>query len=456
MKVLKRILSAVCVVVLSLSVCLSATGCGKVEDKKYEKAKDFLWGAYVTPPPAGIFEGNPSFAEEKFYRDMADCGFTHGVTIYDKSFDSVRTALDLFDKVGMKYYPLCVDLMNVVYNGDSNHTITEGEKTSIKSFVDEFADHPAFAGIYAVDEPKKQCWHNLKEAVDYIHSLDGRENMDIMVSHHAPHANNLYTGATQDRNRDLYTEYIDAVNPNYLCYDSYPLMYDPQGNPVLNQNWLDNAQTMAELGQEYGLPIYYFMLTLGHLEYRTPDEYRDVAWQSNLSLAYGVRGALTFTYWEPLSNEESYTYACIDQEGNKTPVYYAVQQVIEEYEPMNDVYMSFDWKGTMLIGADPDYPNNAFEAVTNRLCEHKRIKNTKVSQDTVIGTFKDGDDRDAFMIVNYSDPYYALEDKVTVTFDNVEYVSVWRKGVQRVVKLKNGAYTTTLGSGEGEFVIPLR
>lgn len=455
MKKARILFGNLCAVMFTLYVCLAFAACG-VTDKTYAPARDFFWGAYITPPPADIYQNNPSYQTEEHFRNIKDCGFTHGISIYENNFDTVRTALDLSQKAGLMYYPGYINLSHIINSSDPEYKLSDGDRASLKSFVDEFADHPAFAGIYAVDEPKKDRWHNLKQASDYIHSLPGRQDVDMMVSHHAPHADPAATGTTEERNRDLYTSYIDAFDPPYLCYDAYPLMYDLYGDPIINQNWLDNAQTMAEIGQEYGLPIYYFLLTLGHLSYRTPDNYRDMAWQSNLSLAYGVRGALVFTYWTPMAGDSTYTYGLVDREGNRTPVWYATQQVIEEYEPMNDVYMSFDWTGTMLVEADADYPNSAFGNVTNRLQEHDRIGSVRCAEDTVIGTFADADGRDGFMVVNYSDPYYAKSNAVRVKFNEVQYVSVWRKGVQRVVRLKGGVYETTLGSGEGEFIIALR
>lgn len=457
MRRIKKIVSLLGAAVLSLSACVFPVGCAPaVTDKEYADAESFLWGAYTTPPPAGIYEGNETYQTLEHFQNIKDCGFTHGISIYENNFETVRTALDLSEQAGLKYYPMYNGLSYIINSSEQQHDLTEDEKAGLKEFVEEFSDHPAFAGIYAVDEPKKDRWYNLSQAEEYVHSLPGMEDIDFMVSHHAPHADPAACGATEPKNRDLYTSYLETFDPPYLLYDAYPLMYDPAGNPILNNNWLDNAQTMAEIGKEYDVPIYYFMLTLGHLNYRTPDNYRDIAWQNNLSLAYGVRGCLVFTYWTPMADNSTYTYGLVDREGNKTPVWYAVQQVIEEYEPFNDVYMSFEREGTMLTKADEWDFNAGFDAVTNQLRSHPRIAEITCTQDTVTGTFKDADGRDAFMVVNYSDPYYAESDTVRIEFNDVEYVSTWRKGVQRVVRLNGGVYETTLGSGEGEFIIPLQ
>ena len=73
----------------------------------------------------------------------------------------------------------------------------------------------------------------------------------------------------------------------------------------------------------------------------------------------------------------------------------------------------------------------------------------------MIGTFKDKDNRDAFLITNTSAPAKDVKNNVTITFNNASHAVLYKKGRKVIVKLDNGKFTTTMGSCEGYYVIPL-
>ena len=63
--------------------------------------------------------------------------------------------------------------------------------------------------------------------------------------------------------------------------------------------------------------------------------------------------------------------------------------------------------------------------------------------------------KDAFMIVNVSDPMEKLDSQVTVKFSNATHLLMYRFGEKKVVELpSDGVYTFQLEPGEGRFVIP--
>ena len=65
--------------------------------------------------------------------------------------------------------------------------------------------------------------------------------------------------------------------------------------------------------------------------------------------------------------------------------------------------------------------------------------------------------KDAFMIVNVTDPSEKLDNEVTVKFKNASSLLMYRLGEKKVISLgKDGTYTFKLQPGEGRFVIPLK
>ena len=99
--------------------------------------------------------------------------------------------------------------------------------------------------------------------------------------------------------------------------------------------------------------------------------------------------------------------------------------------------------------------NVGFNLLKNPITTHERINSVSVTEDTVIGVLKDGEGRDGFMFVNYSDPYFDKTDKVTVKFNNARAALMYRRGQKMVVPLNKGEYTFKLTPGEGRFIIPL-
>ena len=103
------------------------------------------------------------------------------------------------------------------------------------------------------------------------------------------------------------------------------------------------------------------------------------------------------------------------------------------------------------------YDNQCFMNLTSPMESHKRIKKIESTEDTLIGVFKDDKGMDAFMIVNFTDPYFDKDNEVTVQFKDAKALLTYRLGQKVVVDLpKDGSYTFKLYPGEGRFVIPLK
>ena len=94
--------------------------------------------------------------------------------------------------------------------------------------------------------------------------------------------------------------------------------------------------------------------------------------------------------------------------------------------------------------------------LSNPLQSHERIKSVKANQDTVIGTFKDKNNNDAFMVVNFSDPAYGLSDTVELQLKGASKAVCYIQGIRSVVETKKGKLNLQLPPGNGAFVIPLQ
>lgn len=188
---------------------------------------------------------------------------------------------------------------------------------------DEYAKYPAFSGILASDEPPASKFTAIRTVQDWFCGrYPGKE---FIVNLLPTYANAEQLSGDEgienfDYEKDYVNAFIDIVDPQILSYDHYALIYDKKNDEnVMRADYLRNLEIFAECSRRTGKPFYNFMLTIGHLFYRTVRAYEDIAWQVYTSLAYGCTGMQTFTYWTLLSNgeAENITSALVLRDGGQ-------------------------------------------------------------------------------------------------------------------------------------------
>ena len=167
-----------------------------------------------------------------------------------------------------------------------------------------------------------------------------------------------------------------------------------------------------------------------------------------------------FCYWSPVRFDglTHFTEAMIELDGTKTAVYDYVRTVNEEIRSFDDIYLNFEWEGVMTkIGRENKMmENDNFAYIENTVLKsHERISELSCEQDTLVGVFKDGDGRDGFMIVNFTDPGENRGSEVSVTFNDAEFAVVVQNGQMQTATLDDGRLELALDVGDGAFVIPL-
>ena len=176
-------------------------------------------------------------------------------------------------------------------------------------------------------------------------------------------------------------------------------------------------------------------------------------------MAFGGKGIQWFCYFTPPPTDENFGEGCIARNGEPTQTYYYVQEANRQIRALQDTYMNFEWKGFMTkIGTEnTDGSNNNFDYINSySLDEHARISKLSAQQDTLVGVFKDEEERDGFMFVNFTEPTAEKEDKVSVDFKDATGALMYVKGERQVVGLNNGRLEFTMEAGDGVFVVPLK
>jgi hypothetical protein len=261
-----------------------------------------------------------------------------------------------------------------------------------------------------------------------------------------------------DNYGDYLDQYIEKVNPDFLSYDHYCMMQDGYGNKKLTEDVLWNLEMVANRCKAAGIPMYTFVQAMSYdLATRVPNE-AEIRFQVLTQMAYGSRSLQYFCYWTPLEFTMG-SPAMITVDGEKTDIYYAVKNVNAEIRAWDEAYLEFTWEGTLpIVGTnnDPETIVKQFAMMETPLTEVAAIASYEATENTIIGTFKGNDERDAFLIQNFTDPAESKTDDVSVTFNNATHALVYHGTEKSVVELQGGTYDVSIAPGDGVFVIPYR
>ncbi len=494
----KTIIKLVCFLLL-IPFALSAVGCGgdSVVIPEYSSDDVIEIIAYSTPTNAN-WDGNSSNKEgitDEVFKAIAEAGFTglqplrEGLLIgggsleqaHEKANADALKAMALCEKYGMHYMVRDWTFLggfNINDDGSgttmNNHaanwreyfanggTIESGlEEMFALESTKEVVNHAAYAGHHLWDEPNIQQMEDLIPVVRKYKELV--PNGDSFFNLLPCYASREQLGTTGSQNYEYYVDYYCeniGETLGYICYDYYPYNKTSFSTSV-RESYLYNFEVVANAAKQYDIDFKMYIqagLAFGQSSRDIEGTY-DFLQQMYLALAYGCNYIIYFTYGY---GGEGNAYL-VDADLNPTAKYYYAKEANEEIHKLEDVMLNFTWDKTIVKNANPDRENQAFNWLTDPTATHSRITNWTVTQDTVVGCLKDKDGRDGFMFVNYADPGRALNrdgtpgedisDDVTVTFDDAKKILVYEHGERKVVD--GNTYTFKLGTGEGQFVIPL-
>lgn len=447
---LRKIASLFMVAVLGLSV----VGCGKIDKTlpNYSSDEQFRFAAYISPPPAGIGSGtlanNPNYITVKDYQIMKDCGFNYAYSGYLRNEQDVISALDVAQQVGgIKYLVRDdADINAMIY--DVNKTADwDLHKLNVEDKWAKYAEYESFGGAMAIDEPSEKLFENIAEVKDWY--SEKYPNLEYNTNLLPSWASAAQLGST-DYESHL-SSFIKTVKPTQISYDYYPFVDRNGKQTFFKTEYFSNLEAIAYTAKENDIPFFVYLLTHPHLNYSEMTHYSDIAWQVYNAMTFGCTGAQTFTYWTLMQDGQT---AVVDSYGRPTACYYAIQEVISEVRAMEDVYMNFDWQGTMAYIADEDKPNVHLRAMNRTLKSHDKIQSYSSNEDIIIGTFKDKDGKDGFMVTNVTLPADRKTATVNITFSDAKQAAIYAKGKSFVRGLNKNTLTLEIGAGEGWFIIP--
>lgn len=418
---------------------------------------------------------SPPITEQQ-YQWMKDCGMT--AVIVDRKYDAYtgvnsRRILQMCEELGLDVY----FVLDKFYGAEQ-----------LKPY-ESFVQYSSFAGFY-IDEPyTKSHLDNVADQARGIYEMSPNLRHILNITCEVVLASDDLLWAYPSKealdaaiaNGDFFTTYEDYTNyamdvvlkPNsnvMLTATNYPMV--DYRTETLRETWLNTLGKCQTISSAAGSTMLQFVQSAGHKNgnneffLRQPTE-ADVRWLRYTTLAYGGEGFMDFVYtslsdggevregcygpiyWTDVNDYNTYY---------RTDVWYSIQKVNKELNSFDHVLLSFDWQGVLChnVKNDPSV-KPVFDNAVGKLSEHKRLEKIKSTGDLLIGCFKDENDYDGFLVVNFTETVNnsRVRNEVSITFDYATKALVYINGQEKLVTLKNHTFTHTMLPGEGFFIIPI-
>lgn len=269
--------------------------------------------------PVGLFwPPHPFQTSLARYQEISDAGFGFVITgnyLFDEFIG--RYALGMADQVGLKVLiaddPRVLALGHYLTVTDDRtvpSSITTADATSwMQTAINNYTGHESFAGFNIFDEPAQSRFATVGALTNIVRQL---------APGLLPYSNLVPGNGTGYAN--FVESYIQTVQPSLISFDRYPILTNG-----IDLNYFDNWVIFRNASLRHGLPAWTYIQSVGYNGHRIPNA-TELAWQVNVSLAYGCKGIQYFTYWTPdPARGEGFSQALITVDGKRTALYGAAR-----------------------------------------------------------------------------------------------------------------------------------
>lgn len=293
---------------------------------------------------------NPEIGpEETNLRGIEECGFN--VCMDFTTLERYKILLGYMEKTKLK---LLLHTSAFKYEPDRKDW-----ESRLKSFVNQFKNHPSVGGWNFVDEPIWDNLNPLQKRYELLRAIDPNHFISF----------NLVGGIVKKFTGPCQTmeAYLDTIQKMFTL-DSWSSDYYPiskkNGKIGVNYNgYFTNLKIFSDRAKKTGLPMWTYCQSL---EFTSKSTSRPAAtlpflsFEAFSSIAYGAQGLVYWTYWQRPSNaSEKYLSALVNLNGKKTKAWYAAQQVNTQIRALNSVFLGaqmVECRHTGMINMKGTYP----------------------------------------------------------------------------------------------------
>ncbi|MBA7542208.1 hypothetical protein ES705_34527 [subsurface metagenome] len=284
-----------------------------------EMLDEFVITAYSGPPLEEV--------NIERYREIAYAGIDV-IVPGNGTFDGGQNlkALELAQQAGIRVLPIDTRVMPFAQTAGISL-----DTALIEEMVNDYKDHPAFAGYVIRDEPDASLFPALRDLYNLFREAD--PGHEPFINLFPSYANPTQLGSVDFRSH--IREFIETINPGLLSYDNYALR-EPD---TWYDYWFSDLDVVRDETRKANIPFWVFIQSEGIREHMRVPTRAEILWQVNTCLAYGARGLGWFTYWTPEVDQgiqqvegapppliEQHYGGMLDVDGNRTPLYDHVRE----------------------------------------------------------------------------------------------------------------------------------
>ncbi len=368
------------------------------------------------------------------------------------------------------------------------------ESTLVFRSMDEYADylalnvkrlanHPAWYGYSALDEPNYSQFPRVAESIKafkmgveehygftphvMLNMLPPADSVGVKPSYCEGGASMTLWDAYAKYLEEYKEYFIDTGLLDYYQYDDYPIF----NNGVL-ATYLGSHQMTSEFCKESGVKSVMVMQSYGSDGTHRKNDAEDALWQAHLSAAFGKKEFAYYTYW-PILNTTTGLLADrthpLTRFGNRTSAWYAIQEANFMLQYFGKYLMNFEYvtstyalktplpTGTSCLNGlekndNPEDPYYFGKAIVDE--EYLTFKGQDGGLLVVTELYDEENDQLGFYVVNATDPIVDSEARVRIEFPGFDNVQIVENGNTTNVALVDNTLKFYLGTGRGAFIMP--
>ena len=361
--------------------------------------------------------------------------------------------------------------------------------------VKDYADYPGVYGIQLGDEPKYVCLEAYAAVYKSIKRVNQTYGFNLHIQYNLNPLNftqvvyeqyypatsgtydwNNYRYIINDSKRYTacvarYTQYIndflDAMQPDSIMYDDYPLMENKSGTLVMSDTYIPCLQIVAKAAADRNIKFYNvtqaFENNADGSTHRRQVTEAGAKWLNNILIGFGAKQIAYYTYYTRGESDstggESYVdgSSFVDYNGNPTDLYYTMQNVMSNNQTFASTVLQFDYKGSRYYSGSSVSSDKSQVSRSLTSSSFSKLSAFSVDKELALVTelYDDENNNYMYMAMNISNPDVGLyTQNVSLTFNGYTHVRVYRDGEFTNVALTNGVYSASLNAGEAVYVIP--
>lgn len=340
-------------------------------------------------------------------------------------------------------------------------------------------EHPAFYGVSLVDEPYYTQLPAMGEVYRAVQAVAPGAfcNLNLNPMSYDYRAMMRYCEEYKDADKTLevtpqqvekaYQKYLEyyytyvGQYSKYIQYDSYPLLVEKEweGWETILAEHVRNAQLVADFAAKKGMVFGHVYQTYCASTRRNPTK-TDMAWQVNIGMAMGVKNHSYYTYYPTPNTSDTTlpddTATIVNREGTPNANYYVLKDINKEMQFNAKALMNFEYELSTYYtcGEVPGETEFLSRIEKNTL---QGIENVALSGDGAVlisQQYDKAEDWRGYYVMNVTDPQCLTEVKVTLRLEDCEYVQIYNGKEVETKKVKDGAVSVYVTTGQGMFVIP--